>query len=57
MPKSTRFEEDEAERIDRAMLAYKLRVKPSEIDAMPARDIWDLIAVINHEAAKRNPKD
>lgn len=46
-PGSVVFEGDEEERIERAQLALLLHKLPSEIDAMPLRDVEDVLAIYN----------
>lgn len=46
-PGSVIFEGDDEERIERAQLALLLHKLPSEIDAMPLRDMEDVLAMYN----------
>jgi len=49
-PRQVQLEQFEMHRINRARLAIRLHKLPEEIDAAPAQDVHDLIAVINAEA-------
>lgn len=46
------FEPQEVSRSNQALLAWKLRKLPSEIRQAPAQDIWDLLGVMEDEAAR-----
>ena len=50
-------EEDEAYRINVMRLAVKLHQIPSTIESMPARDVVDLIAVLNGDAEVKSIQD
>lgn len=44
---------EDAERVNLAMLALRMKRFQHELKAQPAQDIWDIAAVMNDEAQRR----
>lgn len=55
-PRSVQLDADEVYRADRARLAILLHCTPAEIDRMPARDVFDLMAVLEDNAERERVK-
>lgn len=51
------LEDDEAYRINVMRLAVQLHQLPSAIESMPARDVLDLISVLNADAEVKSIQD